>query len=146
MNELASLNMEMVSSVSSSGRDSRPNMFSCSHPLSSPGASSKFFSTIGLTMCSGEIELTRIPFGPHSIARLLASWISAAFEALYADKIKPRFADRTPQVQCNQGKQQVSASSTKFEFRGEHIVVTNPSAPASVIASAMHNPSPRRPR
>ncbi|QSS53252.1 hypothetical protein I7I53_00450 [Histoplasma capsulatum var. duboisii H88] len=94
MKELASLNIKMAAPVNSSGRARRPSIFSFSQILSRPGTSSKFFSTIGVTMWPGESELTRIPSWPHSIARLLASWINAAFEALYAGEIKPLFAMR----------------------------------------------------
>ncbi len=63
-------------------------IFPLSHFSRNPGTSSKFLRTMSVRMCPGLMQLTRMPpvpslrMGLHSMARLRASWITAAFEEL----------------------------------------------------------------
>lgn len=44
---------------------------------------------MAVTMYPGEIVLTRIPCWPHSLARFLDNWMTAALLELYAAQISP---------------------------------------------------------
>ena len=92
MNELAWLNKKMAAPLNSSGVEILPSILLLLHSCSRLGVSSKFFRTIGVRMCPGQSALTRIPSGPHSIARLRVSWATAALLLLYTEVMRLRFA------------------------------------------------------
>jgi hypothetical protein len=89
MNELASLNKNTAAPRYSSGFDKRPNMFCVGHVSLRSGYFLKSSSTIAVTMYPGEMVLTRMLCSPHSDARLRASCITPAFDALYAEQMRP---------------------------------------------------------
>jgi hypothetical protein len=89
MKELASLNKKTAAPRYSSGFDRRPNMFCVGQVSLRSGYFLKSSSTMAVTMYPGEIVLTRMLCSPHSDARLRASCITPAFDALYAEQMSP---------------------------------------------------------
>lgn len=92
---LASLAKNCTAPLNSFVSANLPIIFSASHFSLSPGTSSKFFLTIGVSICPGLIQFTLIPPVPssclrdHSIAKFLANWITAALLLLYTGLINP---------------------------------------------------------
>jgi len=89
MNELASLSRNTAAPRYSDGFESRPSMFCVGHVSLRSGYLMKSSSTIAVTIYPGEIVLTRMLCSPHSDARLRASCMTPAFDALYAEQMRP---------------------------------------------------------
>lgn len=66
-----------------------PSIFCVGQSRRLSGYCSKSASTMAVTMYPGEMVLTRMPYCPHSEARLRASWMTPALEALYAGQMRP---------------------------------------------------------
>jgi hypothetical protein len=79
---LASLMRNTAAPLNSCGLLSLPNMFCVGQSRFRSGYCSNKASTIAVTMYPGERVLTRIPWTPHSDARLRASCMTPALEAL----------------------------------------------------------------
>jgi hypothetical protein len=73
MYEDARLNRNSPAALYSSGVESLPNILLFSHSARFASPFRKFSSTMGVTICPGLSELTRIPLRPHSMARLRVS-------------------------------------------------------------------------
>lgn len=82
MKLLASLSKNTAAPLYSFGYDNRPNIFSFGHCSLRSGKSTNSASTIAVTIYPGLIVLTRMPYLPHSEARLRASWTTPALDAL----------------------------------------------------------------
>ena len=82
MKLLASLIRNTAAPLYSSGLLSLPSIFCFGHSSFRSGYSTNNASTIAVTMYPGLMVFTRMPYMPHSDARLRASWTTPAFEAL----------------------------------------------------------------
>ena len=79
---LASLIRNTAAPRYSSGFEIRPNIFCLGHSSRRSGNWTNKFSTIAVTMYPGEMVFTRMPYWPHSEARLRPNWMTAALLAL----------------------------------------------------------------
>jgi hypothetical protein len=82
MKLLASLIKNTAAPLYSSGLLSLSSIFCFGHSSFRSGYSTNNASTIAVTMYPGLMVFTRMPYMPHSEARLRASWTTPAFEAL----------------------------------------------------------------
>jgi hypothetical protein len=89
MNELASLIKNTAAPLYSRGFDNRPSIFCVGQSALRSGNLTNSSSTIAVTIYPGEMVLTRMLCCPHSEARLRPSWMTPAFEALYAGQMRP---------------------------------------------------------
>ena len=89
MKLLAGLSRNTAAPLYSSGLLSLPSMFCVGHDSLRSGYLTNSASTMAVTMYPGLMVLTRMPYGPHSAARLRPSWMTAALDALYAGQIRP---------------------------------------------------------
>ena len=89
MKLLASLIKNTAAPRYSCGALSLPSIFCVGQSRFRSGYCSNRASTMAVTMYPGEMVLTRMPWGPHSDARLRPSWMMPALEALYAEQMRP---------------------------------------------------------
>lgn len=79
---LASLMRKTAAPRYSFGWLNFPSIFCVGQSRRRSGYCSNKASTMAVTMYPGEMVLTRMPWPPHSAARLRASWMTPALEAL----------------------------------------------------------------